>query len=218
MLTAAGYADGAVVTVIGGDGGTDSDTLDLSDFTAYQNLFQTPYADANSTSGSVQVQNAAGDWVTVNFSEIETLDLPPPLTSDPVDGTAGNDSMTSGYVDAQGDIIDGADGIDDTIYGYAGNDTIRGELGNDYIDGGTGYDSLYGGDGNDTIDVGLDGGFASGGDGNDSLIGSNVSDRFWTDDGDDTVSAGAGNDTVYVVNRGTAQTNTIDGGTGRDNF
>lgn len=56
-----------------------------------------------------------------------------------VDGTAGDDSMGLGYVDAEGqeittsdDYIDAGDG-DDTIDGDKGNDTILGGAGNDVI-------------------------------------------------------------------------------------
>ena len=59
--------------------------------------------------------------------------------------------MPVGYVDAEGDIIDGADGLNDTIYGYGGNDTIDGGAGDDLIDGGAGADRITDGLGNDTI-------------------------------------------------------------------
>ena len=132
----------------------------------------------------------------------------------PVDGTAGDDVMGVGYTDAQGDIIDGADGIDDTIYGYGGNDSIIGGTGNDTIDGGAGQDTVFGGDGNDsltgtggyyyggagddTIDVsgvtsseGLPYIYSSGGSGNDSIIGSDsVDDYVYVTGGSDTIAGG----------------------------
>ena len=52
---------------------------------------------------------------------------------DVVDGTAGDDSMPVGFTDTDGDIIDGADGDNDIILGYGGNDTIDGGNGNDSI-------------------------------------------------------------------------------------
>jgi Ca2+-binding RTX toxin-like protein len=61
-----------------------------------------------------------------------------------VNGTAGSDIMLPGYVDAQGDTIDGADGIDDIIYAYDGNDTVVAGNGDDTVYGGAGNDSIYG--------------------------------------------------------------------------
>lgn len=86
-----------------------------------------------------------------------------------IDGTAGNDRITPGFVskgvvgvpspfpsDGQ-DELHGhgghdflqAGGGDDTIFG----DDLRSELGNDTLDGGTGADALYGGKGNDVYVV-----------------------------------------------------------------
>lgn len=77
-----------------------------------------------------------------------------------ITGTSGDDLMTptSGvngttYTDANGNQIDGIDGVNDSIDGAAGNDTINGGVGNDRIDGGSGDDTfvLTGVFGNDTI-------------------------------------------------------------------
>jgi Ca2+-binding RTX toxin-like protein len=54
----------------------------------------------------------------------------------PVDGTSGDDIMLPGFVDAQNDTIDGADGNNDEIYGYEGNDQISAGAGNDTVFGG----------------------------------------------------------------------------------
>ena len=76
---------------------------------------------------------------------------------EPVDGTAGNDSMFVGYTDADGDMVtDGADVIragdgDDTINAGDGADVIFGGAGNDGITAGSGNDTVDGGIGNDTI-------------------------------------------------------------------
>lgn len=115
-----------------------------------------------------------------------------------VDGTAGDDSMGTDFVDTEGDQTDGTDGVNDTIYGYAGNDTIDGGVGDDtidggadddVIDGGAGADSILGGDGADTITGGDDADTVDGGAGNDSLSGGA---------GDDTVDGGVGNDTLVA--------------------
>src|SRR6266581_1015626 len=53
-------------------------------------------------------------------------------------GTAGNDTLT------------GADGSNDSLFGFGGNDTLSGLSGDDTLDGGTGNDVLIGGAGNDS--------------------------------------------------------------------
>ena len=118
----------------------------------------------------------------------------------PVDGTESADNMQIGYTDTDGDIIDGADGNDDVIFGYGGDDTIVGGLGNDIIDGG---------DGNDLIDAGqtTDGGTVEqifGGNGDDTVLGG------W---GADTVDGGDGIDTYSQTNRGSAVNIDLDAGT-----
>ena len=103
--------------------------------------------------------NTVGLNVTVNWAEIETV-----LRGNfIVDGTAASDLMGAPYKDAQGDFIDGPDGLNDTIYGYAGNDTINAGQGSDLAFGGDGNDSLIGGEGDDTL---------SGDGGDDTLSGS----------------------------------------------
>ncbi|MDX1822111.1 MAG: Hint domain-containing protein [Paracoccaceae bacterium] len=71
-----------------------------------------------------------------------------------VTGTAGNDLMGVGYEDAGGDLIDGADGLNDSINAGAGNDTVVAGAGDDTVDGGIGNDRLTGGLGDDQITTG----------------------------------------------------------------
>jgi Ca2+-binding RTX toxin-like protein len=52
-----------------------------------------------------------------------------------VTGSESGEVMDVGYTDEQGDSIDGADGITDTIFGRGGGDTISGGAGNDTIYG-----------------------------------------------------------------------------------
>lgn len=52
------------------------------------------------------------------------------------------------------DIIEGADGVDNTLYGFGGHDILRGIGGNNLLDGGAGNDTLEGGSGNDTLEGG----------------------------------------------------------------
>jgi hypothetical protein len=64
-----------------------------------------------------------------------------------VTGTNGDDLIEVGYVDLDGDMVDGSDGTADLINAGGGNDTVIAGLGNDTVDGGAGNDDLYGGDG-----------------------------------------------------------------------
>lgn len=105
--------------------------------------------------------------------------LPPP--DGVVDGTPGNDAMTPGYSDTQGDQIDGADGNADLIYAYGGNDTVDAGAGNDTLFGGTGDDSLTGGAGNDRLYGGAGANTLTGGDGDDTFIWEGVSTTIVTD-------------------------------------
>ena len=101
------------------------------------------------------------------------------LSNGIVEGTGSDDTMGIGFVDADGDIIDGADGLDDNIQGMGGNDTINAGQGNDTIDGGSGNDTIDGGAGNDTL---------RGGGGNDTLTGGSGNDTFLEQGGADTIT------------------------------
>ncbi|WP_417599733.1 Hint domain-containing protein [Pararhodobacter oceanensis] len=111
-----------------------------------------------------------------------------------VDGTDGNDSIESGYTDAQGDEADNsgsridAHGGDDTVRGGRGDDTIDGGAGNDFLFGNDGDDSIMGGEGHDSI---------WGDDGNDSLYGNAGDDKLIGGAGDDLLVGGEGDDTLY---------------------
>ena len=145
-----------------------------------------------------------------------------------VDGTDGDDVMNIGYTDREGDQIDGSDGNNEAIFGYAGNDTIIAGAGNDTLIGGVGADSLDGGAGIDLADysssaagvaVNLDTGTGTGGDaqgdrlvGIENLTGSAFNDRLTGDAKDNVLSGGAGNDTLI----GGAGADTLDGGDGTD--
>lgn len=139
-----------------------------------------------------------------------------------VDGTAGGDNITLVFTDADGDHVDGADGNDDTIYGYGGNDTISGGQGNDTLYGGSGDDTLrgnsgddlfYGGHGNDSIE-GRDGNDTlSGGAGSDTIEGDAGSDVIYVQSGDDFIYGESGDDLIYIL-AGTSDW--IDGQSGDD--
>ena len=199
VVAAGAFADGTVVTVDGGSTattGADNDTLNLSSWASYANLTQTNDPDANSTSGSVDVTDGAGNTITVNFTEIEALILPSILDYI-VEGTAGNDLIDGSYLlDPEGDRVDNSDHSDGS-----NDDRIEAGDGDDTILGGSGADSIYAGTGNDTVydetdvastsDTSAD--FVDLGDGNDVFIGTGLgpSDQ-------DTIFGGAGNDTISV--------------------
>jgi len=129
----------------------------------------------------------------------------------PVDGTECPDDMPIGYVDAQGDTIDGADGVNDVIFGYGGDDSIDAGAGDDIAYGGTGDDDIDGNVGNDVL-YGGDPGAAPGftptdlepepepeecdGDGNGQND-TTDNDTLTGGDGDDYLFGGIGGDTLY---------------------
>jgi len=226
LLDASGD-NAAAITVDGSTEGTDRDTLDLSGFVAYRNLVETPDADGDSSSGALEVQNADGDWVPVTFTEIETLILPPRAPDGVVDGEETGELMNPHYNDANaptdggGDIIDGPDGLEDSIRGNGGDDTINAGEGNDTVDGGADNDEINGGTGNDSLTGGagddlVTGGFGDdtvlGGDGNDELRGNLGNDLVDGGAGDDSMGGAEGNDTL----QGGAGLDTLSGGSGDD--
>lgn len=159
----------------------DMQTFDLPDTFLDENLVQIVFTDTGGTafqrmlvSGiSASVGNPTGG-VTVN-------------------GTAGNDFVSPGFVRAgqplPGDSNDrlfgfeGADSLeggngDDKLYGGRGDDQLYGEDGNDDLGGQTGNDVLVGGFGNDVLSGGDGDDFLYGGQGQDVLVGGNGIDRF----------------------------------------
>ena len=129
-------------------------------------------------------------------AELEAIGIP--AAPEPVDGTAGNDTMNVGFTDVDGDQIDGTDGINDTIYGYAGNDSIN---------AGSGDDTVYGGTGNDTLIAGS---------GADVLYGDAGDDNLRSGTGDSTLIGGEGSDRLFIQD--TTATHDVQGGdTGTDN-
>ncbi|MGZ0172770.1 MAG: beta strand repeat-containing protein [Planctomycetales bacterium] len=107
----------------------------------------------------------------------------------------------------------------DTIIGGSGNDTLEGAESDDIINGDAGNDSIVGGGGNDTV---------NGGDGDDTIDGGSGDDSIAGQSGNDVVTAGSGIDTVIWngIGNGTdtilvsdgAETLTVQGDSGVNNF
>ena len=221
-------------TIVGGEGGNDDDTIDLSGLTGSVTVTYTGDEAGTITDGTD----------TITFSEIERLILTD--QADSVDGSldgagldvdagAGDDTLYGGLANdtllggAGADSIWGQEGNDslsggdgaDIIFGQADADTVDGGAGNDTIYGGDGADSLLGGDDLDTIygDAGddrLEGGEGDdlllGGAGNDTISGDGGNDWIQGGFGTDSLSGGLGNDTLY----GDGDDDLIEGGDGLD--
>ena len=126
------------------------------------------------------------------------IDVSSYISNDIVDGTAGNDTMTSGYEDAQGDKVDGSDGLNDSISAGDGNDSIDAGAGDDTANGGMGNDTVSGGLGNDIL-LGWDGDdILQGNAGQDTLIAGNGNDRLIAGQGNDSLTSGTGNDVLVM--------------------
>ena len=135
-------------TVDGGAGGfnadpalnTDDDTLDLTGLNFRLRDLE-PDSNGNGQNGTVDLYNADGTSAgSFKFTEIENI-IGEEMAG-PVDGLDSGEDMAPGYTDAQGDQIDGTDGINDTIFGNGGDDTIDSGLGDDTVDGGSGDDTF----------------------------------------------------------------------------
>ncbi|MEM7422908.1 MAG: Hint domain-containing protein [Pseudomonadota bacterium] len=226
-------------TIYGGEGGTDSDTLDLSALgsavtVTYTGDEQGTFTDGTDTGTFFEIENI------ILTDQDDDLDATSDTVGVSVDGGAGNDSLTGG---SGADTLSGGDGVDtltgnagdddllsgdgsDVVYGGSGNDSVFGDKGadviyggadNDAIDGGNAVDTIYGGDDDDVI---TDSGGASssdrlyGGDGADSMDGGSGLDLLYGGAGNDTLSGGADNDTLF----GGSGNDTLTGGTGNDTF
>ncbi len=187
--------------VVGGEGGNDNDTLAAS---GVVNLI---FGGGTNEAGTLTF----ADGRTLTFSQIEKLQLNGGNPEGIIYGTAGNDVIGAGYVDANGDVIDNNDSIQtnpqgtngDEVYAGTGDDTVLGLLGDDFIYGGAGNDSLNGGADND---------YMQGDEGDDTLEGGEGHDFLRGDAGNDVVGGGIGDDTTY----GGAGTDQVFGGAGND--
>ena len=183
-------------TIVGGEGGTDSDTIDASAITTGVTVLFSGDEAGTLTDGTH----------TATFSEIEAIVLSD--LADSVDASLSTVGVSLNTRNGH-DTIFGSSAAD-SILADSGNDRIYGGAGDDTIDGGTNQDTIYGGDGNDVLyegSIGTSGGELYGESGNDTLYGgtgtaSDLLDGGDGDDllidpgggGDDTLLGGAGND------------------------
>lgn len=116
---------------------------------------------------SINIDSLSGDGFSASNAHLNSDAF---IDAD-VDGTSGDDILNPNYVDEDGTILDGPDGLDDTIHGHGGHDQINAGSGNDMVHGGIGDDSVTGGGGADTIDGGEGNDTLSGGDGADLITG-----------------------------------------------
>ena len=132
-----GFGNGEIV--YGGEGGVDSDSLDLSALGAgitvtFTGDEQGTITDGTDTGTFFGIENA------VLTDQDDVLD-------------AKDDEDLGIQIDAGGgnDSIDGSNFGTDLIYAGTGDDNIRGWLGDDTLYGGAGADTIYGDIGNDTV-------------------------------------------------------------------
>ena len=102
-------------------------------------------------------------------------------------GTAANDFIAPVDVDADGTIVDGADGLDDIIAGFGGDDSIQAGSGDDIVYG----DNIFN-------EIGDEGKASSDGvPGNDTIDGGAGNDTIYGGGGDDSILGNIGNDLLY---------------------
>ena len=162
---------------------TDFDRADLTAFGDQAPTYAQLYAATREVGDDVLIDLTGYGGGTILVREAIKAELEPSLfiglsagTPAPINGTAGDDSLT------------GTGGTNDTINGAAGDDTLSGRGGDDVLTGGEGNDSIHGNDGNDTL---------HGNDGNDTLRGGDGNDEHHGGAGNDRLSAWHGNDTLW---------------------
>jgi Ca2+-binding RTX toxin-like protein len=180
----------SAVTVADFEAGKDGDLIDLSELVPWQGV--TPFG----PQGRVQlVQRGLDTVVQVDASDVlvlKNLDkaalgqynfwngFNPDGSSQglALSGTAGDDTLTGGY-------------LDDTLSGGAGNDWLIGSYGSDIVDGGDGDDIIAG-----EREIYFQ---SADGMGNDHLLGGAGNDTLYSWNGNDTLDGGAGNDELHIL-------------------
>lgn len=185
-------------SVAGGETSGDNDILDLSAVSGDAYVF---FASGDDGAGTVKFSN--GD--IMSFSEMESV-VGGNRPDGTVTGTAGDDVMTGGYIDSQGDAVEDWDyALADSIVAGQGADTVDGGQANDTIYGGSGADVLSGNSGDDSVygEAGAD--VIDGGTGSDTLFGGSGDDSISSAGGDDTLYGGSGSDYITLTGPGNYQ-------------
>ncbi|GGA34073.1 Hint domain-containing protein [Neptunicoccus cionae] len=200
-------------SIVGGEGGTDSDTIDGSALTSGMDVTYTgnEAGTINDDTGQIATFSEIEDLVLTD--QDDTVDASATTESKSFFGGAGADSLTGG---SAADTLTGGEG-DDTLAGGGGADTLYGGSGMDYAD----YSSSGSG-----VTVNLTTATGAGGDaegdvygGIDGLIGSAFDDVLTGYDGQgpnytNIFYGGAGNDVLT----GLAGDDTLFGGDDEDTF
>ncbi len=185
-VVAVAGATAAVGTAVAGDNGgefiiNEDGTVDFNANGDFDSLALGQSAQTSVTY-TIEDEDGGTDTATVTFTVGG-------MNDGTVQGTDGADVIVPGYVDADGDIVDGNDAI---LPGDTGNDDlIFGMGGDDSIDAGDGNDEVFGGTGNDIIDGNV---------GDDTLSGDEGDDVITGGDGNDLVFGGIGNDVIDTSN------------------
>ncbi len=143
-------------------------------------------------------------------SETFACNLDDIVTTNTVNGTAGNDNLSGTPAN---DLLQGFGG-DDQINAGAGDDVLLGGDGNDSLNSGAGNDILIGGEGDDDINSGAGDDCIYAGPGNDHAFGGAGNDTVADGAGDDFLEGKSGNDTLL----GGSGADTLIGGSGDDVF
>ena len=164
------------------------------------------------TLNNVVGSNASGYLVnqTITGTTLGPLEVP----DGTVNGTDGIDVINVGYRDADGDTVDGADGVNDIIDAGGGADIVFAGAGNDTVFGGDGADVLTGGAGNDVLFGGAGPDEMNGGTGDDTINVGNGDLAFGNEDADTFVVGGE--PLLPIVGGGVITVNGGFGGTDND--
>jgi Ca2+-binding RTX toxin-like protein len=174
------------------DGGTGSDTLDLSNATGAREV-------------NLGTETFVGNGTLRSFENVVGG-----LFNDTLTGTTGRNTLSG----AAGDDTLTGDLGNDSLFGGDGSDSVVGGTGFDLLEGGSLLDVLIGGDGNDTLVGGTGGDFMYGGANLDVLRGGDDGDRLFGGSFGDTLQGDGSNDTLT----GGAGQDSMTGGTGVDRF